>query len=108
MYSGIVSVTGVALFLVGRYLPYEIDDESSFFEQLIGENGMKKIMMATGVVTFTGGAIAGIVYLARIGKINSVINQYYSLNGTIQIMPVLIVNNPGQSLSPGISFTYNF
>ena len=108
MYSGIVTCTGAVLFLAGRYLPYELDDNSSFLEQLIGENGMKKIMMATGVATFTGGAIAGIVYLARIGKINSVINQNYSLNGNIQILPVMIVNSSDYSLSPGISITYYF
>ncbi len=108
LYSGIVSVAGVGIFLAGRYLPYEIDDEASFFEQLLGEKGMKKVMMATGAGVVAGGAIAGIVYLTRIGKINSVLNEYYSFNGTLNICPVIIVNSYNQSFGPGFSFTYNF
>ncbi|OFY58535.1 MAG: hypothetical protein A2V50_02850 [Bacteroidetes bacterium RBG_19FT_COMBO_42_10] len=108
LYSGIISVAGVGVFLAGRYLPYEIDDESSFIEQLIGEKGMKNILMVTGAGIFTGGAIAGIVYLGRIGRIKSVINEYYTFNGTLKISPVIIVNTFNKSVVPGFTMTYDF
>ena len=108
LYSGIISVAGAGVFLAGRYLPYEINDESSFFEQLMGENGMKKILMVTGTGIITGGAVAAIVYLGRIGRIKSVINEYYSFNGSLKISPEIIYNYHKQSFCPGVTLTYSF
>jgi hypothetical protein len=108
IYSGAASVTGVAVFLAGRYLPYEMDEESTFFEQLIGERGMKGILMVTGVGITVGGAVAAVVYLGRIGKIKSIINEYYSYGGKLNFSPVVIVNNSTKSIVPGFTLTYNF
>lgn len=106
LYAGVISAAGVGVFLAGRYLPYEIDDEASFIEQLIGEKGMKKIMMASGVGIAAGGMIAGIVYLARIGKINSVIHNYYASGEKLILSPVIL--DGGRSMVPGVSITFNF
>ena len=108
LYSGIISVSGAGVFLAGRYLPYEIDDESSFIEQLLGEKGMKNILMVTGAGMVAGGAVVSIVYLGRILRINSVINEYFSFNGSIKISPSIIIDYEKQSFSPGIALTYNF
>jgi hypothetical protein len=108
LYSGIISLTGAGAFLAGRYLPYEITDESSFIEQLLGEKGMKKVLMATGIGIVAGGAVASIVYLGRIGRIKSVINEYYALGGSLNISPALIMNCNSQSFCAGLSLTYNF
>ncbi len=108
LYSGIISVAGGGVFLAGRYLPYEINDESSFFEQLIGEKGMKNILMVTGAGMVVGGAIAGIVYLGRVGRIKSVINRNYASVGTLNISPAITVDHYNQSVCPGFTLTYNF
>jgi len=106
LYSGIISAAGAGIFVAGRFLPYEINDESSFFEQLIGEQGMKKIMMATGVGIAAGGLVAGIVYLGRIGKIKSVINEYYASGARLIVSPNLFLYD--QSLAAGLTLTFNF
>ncbi len=106
LYSGVISVAGAGIFVAGRYLPYEVNDESSFIEQLIGERGMKKIVMATGVGIAAGGLVAGIVYLGRIGKIKSVIKEYYASGAKIIISPDVLINN--QSMVAGFSVTFSF
>lgn len=108
LYSGIVSVAGAGIFLAGRYLPYEITDESSFFEQLVGEKGMKKVMMASGIGIAAGGAIAAVVYLGRTGKIKSVINEYYSFKIPFELNPAIIVNPDLHFYCPGFILTCNF
>jgi hypothetical protein len=108
LYSGIISVAGGGVFLAGRYLPYEIDDESSIIEQLLGEKGMKKILMVSGAGMVVGGAVAGIVYLGRIGRIKSVINKYFTSAGSLNISPTIIVNYHDQVVCPGFTLTYNF
>ncbi|MFH0843204.1 MAG: hypothetical protein V1903_11355 [Bacteroidota bacterium] len=106
LYSGIVSAAGAGIFVAGRFLPYEINDESSFLEQLIGERGMEKIMMATGVGIAAGGLVAGIVYLGRIGKIKSVLNEYYASGARLIVSPAVLLNE--QSLVAGFSVTFSF
>ncbi len=53
-------------------------------------------------------AIAGIVYLGRVGRIKSVINEYYSYAGSLKISPAIIVNSHNQSFEPGFTLTYDF
>ncbi len=106
LYSGVVSAAGAGIFVAGRFLPYEINDESSFFEQLIGERGMKKVMMATGVGIAAGGLVAGIVYLGRIGKIKSVINEYFASGARLIVSPDVLIY--GQSPVAGFSVTLSF
>jgi len=106
LYSGAVSAAGAGIFVAGRYLPYEINDESSFLEQLIGERGMKKIVMATGVGIAAGGLVAGIVYLGRIGKIKSVINEYYASGARLIVSPDILITD--RSPVAGFSVTFSF
>jgi hypothetical protein len=108
LYSGIISVTGAGVYLAGRYLPYEITDESTFFEQLIGGKGMKKILMASGAGIAAGGVIAAFIYLGRTIRIKSVINRFYTFDGSLIISPVFIVNSYNQSCIPGLTVIFNF
>lgn len=108
LYSGIISVAGGGIYLAGRYLPYEINDESSFIEQLIGEKGMKDILKVSGAGMLVGGAIAGIVYLGRIGRIRSIINKYYASVGALNTSPTIIVSYCNKTVYPGLTITYNF
>jgi hypothetical protein len=108
LYSGIISAGGVGVFFAGRYLPYEITDESSVIEQLFGEKGMKKVLMVTGAGIAAGGAIAAVVCLGRIGRIKSVINEYYSLTGPFEVKPAVIVNSDMHTYCPGITLTCYF
>jgi len=106
LYSGVISAAGAGIFVAGRYLPYEINDESSFIEQLIGERGMKRIIMATGVGIAAGGLVTGIVYLGRIGKIKTVINEYYASGARLIVSPDVLIYE--QSLVAGFSVTFSF
>jgi hypothetical protein len=108
LYSGIISVAGGGIFLAGRYLPYEINEESSFIEQLFGEKGMKDILKVSGAGILAGGAIAGIVYLGRIVRIRSIINKYYASAGSLNISPAIIPGYCNKTVYPGLTITYNF
>ncbi len=102
----ILRVSSHAQWYVKKYNVTDIDFLSR--EQLTGERGMKDLLMVTGAGIVVGGAIAVIIYLGRIGKIKSVINEYYSCTGPLKLSPAIIVNYDNQTFCPGITLTFNF
>ncbi len=85
-----------------------MSDDPSFFEQLIGDKGVNDIGMITGAGILIGGTIASIAYLGRIVRIKSVIKKNYPLDGSVNILPAMILNNYTQSYCPGFTLNYNF
>jgi len=106
--SGGIAGGGVILFLLGRYTDPDIDENSSFFEQLVGDEGMKKIGMVAGLGMLAGGTIASIVYLGRVIRIKSIINEYYPSIGSINFTPTIILNSNTKSCYTGFMLTFNF
>jgi hypothetical protein len=106
--SGAVAGMGGVVLLIVKYFPYVESDESTFWEQLLGERAINGMGIVMGAGLIAGGVIAGIVYLGRIGTINSTINRNYPSAGSLHISPTIILNSNSQSYSPGISLTYNF
>jgi hypothetical protein len=105
--AGIAGFGGI-VFLIAKYTDPSLDDDATFFEQLIGEEGMQKLGIVTGLGLLAGGTIASIASLCRLGRIKSVINKNYPSIGSINISPAIILNSNLKSYCPGVTITYNF
>jgi hypothetical protein len=106
--AGIIAGTGGVFFLIFKYLRPGMSDDPSVIEQILGDEGVNKVGMITGIGILIGGSIAGIAYLGRIGRIKSVINRNYPSVGSLDISPTIILNGYTRSSSPGFMLTYNF
>lgn len=106
--SGLIAGTGGVVFIIFKFLQPGMSDDPSFFEQLIGDKGVNDIGMITGAGILIGGTIASIAYLGRIVRIKSVIKKNYPLDGSVNILPAMILNNYTQSYCPGFTLNYNF
>jgi len=106
--SGIVAGIGGGIYLIYRYLEPGMDEDPSFFEELIGDKGVNTLGRAGGLGLMAGGTVAGLVYLGRFLRIQSVINYNYPSFASFQISPVVIRNSYMGSSCPGISVSYNF
>lgn len=108
LFSGLIAGTGGAIILISRYFPYQLSEDATFIEQLIGEKGMNDIGFACGAGFLIGGTIASIANLGRIGRIKSVINNNYASVGSLNILPTAILNSYTKSFCPGFTLRYNF
>jgi hypothetical protein len=106
--SGGIALMGGGIYLISKYGDNSIGEDATFFEQLLGERGKKKLGMAAGFGMLAGGAIGVIVYAGRKGKISSVIRSNYPSAGLIKFTPTVILNSSSRSFYPGIRLTCNF
>jgi hypothetical protein len=106
--SGIIAGTGGAVFLIFKYLAPGMSDDPTILEQILGDKGVNKVGMVTGVGILIGGSIASIAYLGRIGRINSVLRKNYPHFGSLDISPSIVLSRINRSSYPGLRLTYNF
>ncbi|MGC1392011.1 MAG: hypothetical protein WA816_13325 [Bacteroidales bacterium] len=106
--SGIIAGSGGALFLVFKYLAPGMSDDPTIIEQILGDEGVNKVGMVTGIGILIGGSIASIAYLGRIGRINSVLRKNYPSFGSLDISPTIVLSRINRSSCPGLRLTYNF
>jgi hypothetical protein len=104
---GVAGVGGL-LVLAGLYLPYEINDQSSFWEQLIGSKGMNYIITGIGVGCVIGGTISTFSFLGRTAKIKNTMNRNYPITGSLNISPKIMFNNYTRTSCAGVSLSINF
>jgi hypothetical protein len=103
-----IAGVGGIMMVVFKYIHPGLGEDPTFIEELIGDEGMNKIGFYAGVGLLTGGTIASIVYLGRIGSIRSVINRNFSPPGSLHLSPAIILNTYTRSYRPGFTLTYNF
>jgi hypothetical protein len=106
--SGSIAITGGVIFLIFKYLRPGMSDDPSIIDQLLGDEGVNKVGVITGLGMLIGGSIASISHLARIGRIKSVINKNYPSVGSLDISPVIILNGYTRSYCAGFSLNYSF
>jgi hypothetical protein len=106
--SGGIALMGGGVYLISKYGDNSIGEDATFFEQLLGERGKKKLGMAAGFGMLAGGAIGVIVYAGRKGKISSVIRNNYPYSGLIELSPTVILCRSTRAYYPGLALTYNF
>jgi hypothetical protein len=104
---GAVGVGGL-LVLAGLYLPYEVNDNSSFWEQLIGSKGMNYITLGTGVICVIGGTFSTLGFLGRTARIKNTMNRNFPVLGSLNISPKIMFNNYSRTASAGVSLTISF
>lgn len=105
---GGVILAGGAVFAIFKYLHPGMSDDPTLLEQIMGDEGVNKAGMISGVAIVAAGTIAGIAYIGRTGKIRSTINKNYPPVGSLNISPAIISNSYTRKASPGIALTYNF
>jgi hypothetical protein len=106
--AGVIAGAGGVFFLLFKYLRPGMSDDPTFIEQILGDEGVNKAGMITGIGILIGGSIAGIAYLGRIGRIKSAINRNYPSFGSLNISPTIILNGYTRCSSPGLRLIYNF
>jgi hypothetical protein len=104
---GITGVGGL-LILAGLYLPYEINDESSFWEQVVGSKGMSYVTTGIGVFCVAGGIISTFDFLGRTSKIKNTIKKNYPVPSSLNISPKIMFNKYSRTSCAGVSLTINF
>jgi len=85
-----------------------LDEDVSFLAQILGSEVTGKISIVGGVGMLTGGTIAGIGSLSRIGRIKSVIQRNYPSFGSLNISPTIISNSFNRSYCPGFTLSFTF
>lgn len=106
--SGVVAGIGGSVYLIFRYLKPGMSEDPGILEQLIGDEGMNIVGQALGIGIAAGGTIAGVVYIGRLIRIQSVMNEYYPSYTSLRIGPALISNSYSKSFNPGFTLIYNF
>ena len=100
---------GLAI-LLENLMPYSLEDEEDpgFFEQLLGDKGMHKVIIGTGIGLAGVGTIACISYLGRLGTINSALNRNFPDGSSLTVTPAIELERYSHSLCPGLMVTYSF
>ncbi len=106
--SIIIAGGGVLVTLCGIYIPYPVDENSKFFEQLMGSRGMNILVTSLGIIFTAAGTISTFVYLERTSRIKNTINRNYPGNAFINLSPRIMFNNYTRTSSAGVSLTVNF
>jgi hypothetical protein len=101
---------GGLVILFEKLMPYkeEDDDNVTILEALLGEKGVHQATIAAGAGLIAGGAIASIVYLARLGTIRSTLNRNFPSSGSLNLSPTLIQDRYSHVICPGLTLTFNF
>lgn len=106
--SLLVSGVGGVIVLVAIVWPYEETEESTFIEQLLGENNVNNLYIAGGVAIAAGGIVAAITYLGRMGTIRSQLEERFSYSGSLSLSPSLFVVHSSKTVVPGFTMTVRF
>jgi hypothetical protein len=104
-----MAACGVALYFIGKDVRKNgLGDSPTPFEEIIGNKNAGNLYMGLGVLLFAGGSAGGIVGLARLSSVKSVIRERNSVNGSFSLSPAIIYNNHYGTINPGISLRINF
>lgn len=100
---------GGAIVLIERFFPYEADEENmTLIETILGEKGMRKVIIAGGVGVSAAGVVAAFIYLDRLGTLKSALRSNFPTVGSLSLSPTLIMERTSHNLCPGFTLTYNF
>ena len=101
---------GGVVILLERLMPYSLEDEEdpTIWEQLLGDKGMHKVIVGTGIGIAGIGTIVCISYLGRLGTIRSTLNRNFQSFGSLNLTPSIVLERYSHSLCPGLRVTYSF
>ena len=106
--SGVITGAGGLVFIIYKYAKPGISDDPSWFEELIGDEGVNKIGMTAGAIILIAGTLTSICHLGKIVRIRSAIGRNYPSIGLLNISPTIRLNGITRSYYAGFSLTYNF
>jgi hypothetical protein len=104
-----LAACGVGIYFLGKDVRKNgLGDSPTPFEEIIGDKNAGNLYMGLGVLLVGGGTVGGIVGLARLSSVNSVIRERNSVNGSLSLSPAIIYNNHYGTINPGVSLRINF
>jgi len=106
--SLIITGAGALLILGGLYIPYQVDENSKLFEQVMGSKGMSILVTSMGVLCAVGGTISTFAHLERTSKIKTTIKRNFPGTVYLNISPEIMFNKFSRTSSAGVSLTINF
>ena len=106
--SGAIAGVGGVVFIIYKYVRPGMSDDPSWFEQIIGDEGVNKIGMTVSAGVVIAGTIMSICHLGKIARIKSAIAKKDRPVGSLNFSPTIRLNNFTRSFHPGFSITYNF
>lgn len=108
LYSGLVGGMGALIYVLGKNKLFDLPDNPTFVEQLLGRNGINNLTAGFGAALFAGSAISAISYMERVGKIKTALNKKGQSFGSVFIAPKVFSNDHMESYQIGVSLTCNF
>ena len=108
LYSGLAGGMGALIYVLGKNKLFDLPDNPTFVEQLLGRNGVNALTAGVGAAIFAGGVISTISYMERVGKIKTALNKKGQSFGSVYIAPKIFSNEHLASYQIGVSLTCNF
>ncbi|MCJ7820851.1 MAG: hypothetical protein MUP53_06585 [Bacteroidales bacterium] len=107
--SAVCSGAGVGIYFIGRStLKNGLDEDATLFETILGSKGTGYGTMGLGVATFAGGIIGTLVGVSRIGMIKRSGSSILAPQESVNISPVMIMNQHYGTATPGAMITVRF
>jgi len=108
LYSGLVGGMGALIYVLGKNQLFDLPENPTFVEQLLGRNGVNALTAGVGAAIFAGSAISAISYMERSGKIKTALSKKNHSLGSVYIAPKIFSNKDLKSYQIGVSLTCNF
>jgi hypothetical protein len=108
LYSGLTAGMGTLIYVLGKNKLFDLPENPTFVEQLLGRNGINALTAGVGAALFAGSAISAISYMKRTGKIKTALSKQRQSFGSVYIAPKIFTNDHLESYQIGVSLTYHF
>ena len=100
---------GVGIYFVGRSTVRNgLDEDATFLEQLLGNEVVGYGTMGLGIASVAGGLIGTLVGVTRIGMIKRSGRRTPGPQGSLNVSPVMILNQYSGTATPGAMLSVRF
>jgi len=99
---------GALVILLEKVQPYEVNDDSPLFDQIMGSNGMHYMTIGLGTLIAAYGVTGTFAYIGRSAVIKSTIRKNFPVEGKLNISPAVLFNSYTRGYAPGISLSVRF
>jgi len=106
--SGFIAIGGGLCYIIFRYIKPGMSEDPSFFEELLGDEGVNKLGMGCSLAAIAGGSVYWVVSMSRKASINATIRSKQSYSGSLSISPQIIPGIRSGNIYSGFAFSIKF
>ena len=103
-----VMALGGVVYTLGHYSVFDLSDNPTLLEQLMGKKGVNDAAMVIGAGLVIGGFISVVSSNSRVNKIKAALSKNFPALGAVRLLPAVIANIATRTVSPGVSLAINF